>query len=171
MHLSVLVSCCVLAARQLHPWRFELEFFPSPLPCGQPYRFCFEANPIWYSTIKFMKSHSAKCSLHKINGCDWGTAWKSARLNCTNLSHFRLTAGWFCGNLCIVMLWVACELLQFAAIQEAGMVKAFCRPHAHTINEQSKMATTLPPQTDVTSEKVTWLMENPRQQSQPAYRK
>ena len=24
-----LVSCCALAARQLHPWRFELEFFPS----------------------------------------------------------------------------------------------------------------------------------------------
>ena len=22
-----LVSCCALAARQLHPWRFELEFF------------------------------------------------------------------------------------------------------------------------------------------------
>ena len=33
------------------------------------------------------------------------------------------------------------------------------------------MATALTPQTDVTSEKVMWLMENPRQQSQPAYRK
>ena len=31
-----LVSCCALAARQLHPWRFELDFFPSQLPCGQP---------------------------------------------------------------------------------------------------------------------------------------
>ena len=61
-----LVSCCALAApRQLHPWRFELDFFPSQLPCGQPYKFRFEANPIWYSAIKFMKSHSAKCSLHK----------------------------------------------------------------------------------------------------------
>ena len=27
-----LVSCCVLAARQLHPWRFELEFFTSRYP-------------------------------------------------------------------------------------------------------------------------------------------
>ena len=26
-----LVSCCALAARQLHPWRFELKFFPSRL--------------------------------------------------------------------------------------------------------------------------------------------
>ena len=60
-----LVSCCALAARQLHPWRFELEFFPSRLPCGQLCRIRFEANPIWYSAIKFTKSHSAKCSLHK----------------------------------------------------------------------------------------------------------
>ena len=33
------------------------------------------------------------------------------------------------------------------------MVRAFCRPHAYTFNEQSKMATALTPQTDVTSEK------------------
>ena len=65
VYLSILVSCCALAACQLHPWRFELEFFPSRLPCGQPYKFRFEANPIRYSAIKFTKSHSAKCSLHK----------------------------------------------------------------------------------------------------------
>ena len=59
------VSCCDLSACQLHPWRFELDFFPSRLPCGQPYKFRFEANPIWYSTIKFTQLHSAKCSLHK----------------------------------------------------------------------------------------------------------
>ena len=60
-----LVSCCALAVRQLHPWSFELDFLASRLPCGQPYKFRFEANPIWYSAIKFTKSHSAKCSLHK----------------------------------------------------------------------------------------------------------
>ena len=60
-----LVSCCALAARQLHPLRFELELFPSRLPCGQLYKFRFEANSIRYSVIKFTKSHSAKCSLHK----------------------------------------------------------------------------------------------------------
>ena len=49
-----LVSCCVLPARQLYPaWRFGLEFFQSRLPCGQPYKFRFEANPILYSAIKF----------------------------------------------------------------------------------------------------------------------
>ena len=35
----------MLAACQLHPWRFKLDFFPSRLPCGQPYKFCFEAKP------------------------------------------------------------------------------------------------------------------------------
>ena len=60
-----LVSSCALAARQHHLWRFEPDFFASRLPCGQPYKFRFEANPIWYSAIKFTKSHSAKCSLHK----------------------------------------------------------------------------------------------------------
>ena len=35
--------------------------------------------------------------------------------------------------------------------------------HMHTqFTEESKMATALIPQTDVTSRKVTWLMENPR---------
>ena len=60
-----LLSCSALAARQLHPWRFELDFvfcfcFLFCKSCGQPYKFRFEANPIWYSTIKFTKSHSAK---------------------------------------------------------------------------------------------------------------
>ena len=32
------------------------------------------------------------------------------------------------------------------------MIRAFCRPHAYTFNEQSKMSTALTPQTDVTSE-------------------
>ena len=73
--------------------------------------------------------------------------WRSlpaARFNCTNLTHFRLTSR-FRGNSCIVMLWVACELLQFDAIQQAGMVRAFCRSHAYTFNEQYKMATALTP--------------------------
>ena len=38
-----LVSCCALAACQLHPWWFELELFPSLLPCGQLSNFRFEA--------------------------------------------------------------------------------------------------------------------------------
>ena len=60
-----LALCCALAAHQFHPWRFKLEFFQSQLPCGQPYKFHFKANPIWYSAKKFTKSHSTKCLLHK----------------------------------------------------------------------------------------------------------
>ena len=61
------------------------------------------------------KSHSLKCSLHKWAWC--GAARKSARFNCINLIHFRLTAGWLRGSLCIVIPGVVCELLQFAATQ------------------------------------------------------
>ncbi len=80
-----LVSCCALAARQLHPRRFELEFFPSRLPCGQPYKFRFEVNPIWYSAIKFTKSHSAKCSLHK-----WAWLRRSIKVSSFELYKFDL---------------------------------------------------------------------------------
>ena len=30
-------------ASELHPWRFELDTFPSRLPCGHPYRHVFGA--------------------------------------------------------------------------------------------------------------------------------
>ena len=79
-----LVSCCALAARKLHLWRFELDFFPSRLPCGHPYKFCFEANPIWYSNTKFTKSHSAKCSLHK-----WAWLRRSIEVSSFELSKFH----------------------------------------------------------------------------------
>ena len=59
---SSLLDCCDLVVCF---WRFELEFFPSRLPRGHPCKYRFEAKPIWYSAIKFTKSHSAKCSLHK----------------------------------------------------------------------------------------------------------
>ena len=53
----------VLISFILGDWNWN--FFPSWLPCGQPYKFRFEANPIWYSAITFTKLHSAKCLLHK----------------------------------------------------------------------------------------------------------
>ena len=68
------------------------------------------------------------------NGRDWGAASKSARLKCTDkfmLTYFRLTAGRFRGNSCIVVLWVACELLQFAAISRPAWLELFV-DHTHT---------------------------------------
>ena len=46
-----------------------------------------------------------------------GAARKSARLNCINLIHFRLTVGRLRGCSCIVIPGVVCELLQFTATQ------------------------------------------------------
>ena len=64
-------------------------------------------------SMGFVKSHSLKCSLHKWVWC--GTARKSDCLNCINLIHFHLTAGWLRGNSCIVIPGVVCKFLQFAA--------------------------------------------------------
>ena len=78
------------------------------------HRVSFEANPMRYY-MGFAKLHSLKCSLHK---WAWqGTARKSARLNCLNLIHFRLTTGRLCRSSCIVIPRVICELLQFVATQ------------------------------------------------------
>ena len=69
----MLCACCSSASSlaEIRTW----FFFPSRLPCGQPYKFRFEAKPIWYSAIKFRKSHSAKCSLHK-----WAWMRRSSQL-------------------------------------------------------------------------------------------
>ena len=92
---------------QFEPVRQDFERVPE-------HRVSFEANPMRYS-MGFAKSHSLKCSLHKWAWC--GAARKSARLNCINLIHFRLTAGRLRGSSCIVIPGVVCELLQFAATQ------------------------------------------------------
>ena len=112
------------------------------------------------NSMGFAKLHSLKCSLCKWAWCS--AARKSTRLNCINLIHFCLTAGRLRGSSCIVIPGIVCELLQFAATQYACTVNFFV-DHRHTqFTEESKMATTLTPQTDVTSVKVMWLMENPR---------
>ena len=56
-------------------------------------------NTMRYS-MGFAKSYSLKCSLHKWAWC--GAARKSARLNCINLIHFRLTAGRLRGSSYLV---------------------------------------------------------------------
>ena len=163
---QILVSCCVLAACQLHPWKFKLDFFASRLPCGQPYKFHFEANPIWYSTIKFTKSHSAKCSLHK-----WAWLRHSIKVSSFELykfdpfsPHSRLIPRELMYSYALGCLWVVTVCCN--TVGRHG--RAFCRPHAYTFNEQSKMATALTPQTDVTSkshvtdgepdlQKIKWL--------------
>ena len=71
-------------------------------------------------------------------------------MNCINLIHFHLTAGQLRRSSCIDIPGVVCELLQFAAVQQAGIVNFFVN-HTHTqFTEESKVATTLTPQTDIT---------------------
>ena len=60
-----------------------------------------------------------------------------------------------CGSIvwdsCVVIPRVVCDLLQFVATQYAGIVNFFV-DHTHTqFTEESKMATTLTPQTDIIS--------------------
>ena len=152
-----------------HPWRFEMDFSPNRLPCGQPYKFRFEANPIWYSAIKFTKLHSAKRSLRK-----WAWLRRSIKVSSFELykfdqfsPHNRSIPRELLHSYALGCLWVVTVCCN--TIGRHGL--SFCRPHSYIFNEQSKMATALTPQTDVTSEKVTWLMEKSRQQSLPAYRK
>ena len=55
----------------------------------QEYRNIVSASTIMRYSMGFAKSHSLMCSLHK--WAWWSAARKSARLNCINLIHFRLT--------------------------------------------------------------------------------
>ena len=145
----MLCACCLSASSVLGDSNWI--FFASCLPCGQPYKFCCEANPIWYSTIKFTKLHSAKCSLHK-----WAWLRCSIKVSLFELYKFdpfsphsgsvpwELVHSYALG--CLWVVTVCCNT--------AGQLgRAFCWPHAYTFNEQSKKAAALTPQTDVTSEK------------------
>ncbi len=142
-----LVSCCALAARQLHLWRFELDIFCKSVTLWTALQI-----PLW------SKPHLVFC--HKVYEIALSQVL-ATQMGVTEAQH-KIQHSYALGSLWVVT--VCCNTV-------GRHVRAFCRPHAYTFNEQSKMATALTPQTDVTSEKVTWLMENPRQQSRPAYRK
>ena len=103
---------CPRDPARIQPFQFEpvRQDFERVLE----HRVSFEANPMRYS-MGFAKSHSLKCSLHKWSWC--GAARKSARLNCINLIHFRLTAARLRGSSCIVIPGVVCKLLQITATQ------------------------------------------------------
>ena len=101
-----------LVARQLHPWRFELDFFPSRLPCGQPYKFRFKTHPIWYFAIHKVY----EIALSEVLATQMGVTERSIKVSSSELYKLDPFSP-HSGNSCIVMLWVACELLQFAATQ------------------------------------------------------
>ena len=92
---GIMLCTCCLSASSLE---IRTGIFSKLVTLWTALQIPLWSKPHWYSAIKFTKLHSAKCLLHKINGHDWGAASKSARLNCANLTHFRLTAGRFRGN-------------------------------------------------------------------------
>ena len=131
----------------------ETDTLPERPTRIQPYQFeparqDFERVPVFHGFCEI--------SLTEVLTTQMGVmrpARKSDCLNCINLIHFHLTAGRLRGSSCIVIPGVICELLQFAATLLAGIVNFFVN-HTHTqFTEQSKMATALTPQTDVTSGK------------------
>ena len=74
----IMLCACCLSASSLESWTGIFFGYPVDSPSN-----CFEANPIWYSNIKFMKSHSVKCSLHK-----WAWLRHSFKVSSFELSKF-----------------------------------------------------------------------------------
>ena len=155
-----LVWCCALAARQLHPWRFELDLFCKSVTLWTALQIPLWSKPhLVFRHLKFMKSHSAKCSLHK-----WARLRRSIKVS-SAFELYKFDPFWphsrsipreLVHSYALGCLWVVTVCCNTVG-RHGG---AFCRPRAYTFNEQSKTATALTPQTDVTAEKVTWLMEN-----------
>ncbi len=76
---GIMLCACYSSASSLEIWT---GFFSRSVTLW-PYKFRFEANPIWYSAIKFTKSHSVKCSLHK-----WAWLRRSIKVSSFELYKF-----------------------------------------------------------------------------------
>ena len=78
----MLCACCSSASSL--EIRTGFFFFASRLPCGHAaLQIPLWSKPIWYSAIKFTKSHSAKCSLHK-----WAWLRRSIKVSSFELYKF-----------------------------------------------------------------------------------
>ena len=108
-----LVSCCALAARL----EIRTGIFSKSVTLWTALQI-----PLWSKPQLVFRHKVYEIALSDVLATQMGVTGaqhqlKSAHLNCTNLTHFRLTAGRFRGNSCIVMLWAACVLLKFATTQ------------------------------------------------------
>ena len=154
--LVILGSLCKMANSSSED---ETDTSPERPTRIQPYQFELSGRILkeYWNIVSASKQTPCGIPWGLRNRTHWSaryTARKSARLNCINLIHFRLTTGRLRGSSCIVISGVVCELLQFAATQWAGIVNFFV-DHTHTqFTEEFKMATALTPQTDVTSEEA-----------------
>ena len=100
-----LVSCYVLAAHQLHPWRFELDFFSKLVTLWTALQI-----PFWSKSHLVFRHKVYEIALSKVLATQMAWLWHSIKVssfNCTNLTRFFLTVGQFHWNSCIVIL-VSC---------------------------------------------------------------
>ena len=107
-----LVSCCALAAHQLHHWRFELEFFPSRLPC--PTNSALKQTP-------FGIPHKIyEIALSEVLATQMGVTEAQHKSQLVWIVQiwpiFASQRVGSAGNRGF-LVWIACELLQFAATQ------------------------------------------------------
>ena len=118
MYLSVfgimLCACCSSASSLEIRTGF---FFQVGYPVGSPTNSALKQTSFDIPPLSLRNRTKRRGYTELIGVTEAQHQSKSARLNCTNLTHFRLIAGRFRGNSCIVMLWVACGLIQFAATQ------------------------------------------------------
>ena len=143
---GIMLCACCSSALSLE---IRTGFFCKSVTLWTALQIHFEANPIWYSAIKFTKSHSAKCSLHK-----W--AWLKRSIKVSSFELYKLDpfsphSGSIPREL-VHSYALGCSWVVTVCCNTVGRHGwAFCWPHAYTFNEQSKMATALTPQTDITS--------------------
>ena len=106
------------------------------------------------------------------NGRDWGAASKSARLNYTNLTHFRLTAGRFRGNSCIVCfrLLVSCySLLRYS--RPAWLELFVDHTHTHSMSNLRWQPHWLPRLTSLPRKSRDWWRTRDSSLGQPTENK
>ena len=95
----------VIVESLLHIFIYRLFCFRCSAVCFGAFlhrrKCCWLQIPLWYAVFNKV----SKISLSNVLATQMG------------MIHFRLTSGWFHRSWCIVMFWVAWELLQFAATQ------------------------------------------------------
>ena len=112
-----LVSCCALAACQLYPWRFELDFFLQVgYPVDSPTNSSLKQTPFGIPRLKVYEIAPSKVLATQMGVTE---AQHKSQLRIWNVQIWPIlaTLGRFRGNSWIVLLWVTSELLQFAATQ------------------------------------------------------
>ena len=133
----------------------ETDTLPERPTRIQPYEFepvrqDFERVPVFHGVCKIALIEVLATQMGMLRHSTKVRSFELYKFNPLLTSSFAPPIG-MRRSSCIVIPGVICELLQFAATQQAGIVNFFV-DHTHTqFTEESKMATALTPQTDITT--------------------